>query len=75
MWLSLTQVPDYNETLFSIKYNLLFPDKYFISLHKSELVYLKSGRPFIDLPTAQVYCVAIFFTCWHPSHITISLLL
>ena len=24
---------------------------------------------------AQVYCVAIFLTCWHPSHITISFLL
>ena len=27
----------------------------------------------IDLRSAQVYCVAIFLTCWHPSHITISL--
>ena len=26
---------------------------------------------FIDLRTAQVYCFAILFTCWHPSHITI----
>ena len=31
--------------------------------------------PVIDLRTAQVYCVAIFLTCWHPSHITISFLL
>ena len=29
----------------------------------------------IDLRTAQVYCFAIFLTCWHPSHITISFLL
>ena len=29
----------------------------------------------IDLRSAQVYCVAIFLTCWHPSHITISFLL
>ena len=28
----------------------------------------------IDLRTAQVYCFAIFLTCWHPSHITISFL-
>ena len=28
-----------------------------------------------DLRTAQVYCFAIFLTCWHPSHITISFLL
>ena len=30
---------------------------------------------FFDLRTARVYCVAIFLTCWHPSHITISFLL
>ena len=29
----------------------------------------------IDLRSAQVYCVAIFLTCWHPSHFTISFLL
>ena len=29
----------------------------------------------VDLRTAQVYCFAIFLTCWHPSHITISFLL
>ena len=26
----------------------------------------------LTLRTAQVYCFAIFLTCWHPSHITIS---
>ena len=29
----------------------------------------------IDLRSAQVYCVAIFLTCWHPSHFTIYFLL
>ena len=35
-----------------------------------------ASRPkLIDLRSAQVYCVAIFLTCWHPSHFTISFLL
>ena len=44
MWLSLTQVPDYNETGFSMKYHWVFPDKSTVYHYKRlKLIYLKSG--------------------------------
>ena len=48
VWPSLTQVPDYNETVFSIKYHWLFPDKSTLYHYiRVKLIYLKSGRPYV----------------------------
>ena len=48
VWPSLTQVPDYNQTVFSIKYHWLFPDKSILYRYiRVKLIYLKSGRPTI----------------------------
>ena len=44
MWLSLTQVPDYNETGFSIKYHWVFPDKSIVYYYiRVKLIYLQYG--------------------------------
>ena len=48
MWLSLIQVPDYNETALTIKYKWLFPDMSTLYHYiRVKLIYLTSGRPFI----------------------------
>ena len=58
-WVSNSEAGDLRHNCARYDVTVMFPNK----------------NTLIDLRTAQVYCVAIFLTCWHPSHITISFLL
>ena len=60
VWPLLTQVPDYNETVFSIKYHWLFPDKSTLYHYiRVKLIYLKSGRPFVPYFWEWVFPVLV----------------